>query len=105
MYMQDNLHAYQKLVIRMDIENPLISYVDIPKIAHYLFQCYHVEIDTRRYYYETPRIIHTTGKLMSGVPEHVVKAVKGRFRLFRYERLLEIQYKMNGDFAFGPFGA
>jgi hypothetical protein len=109
LYERDDLD-FDKLTLRIDFTLPFLSY-EIDGVAKQLRERHKVYMDMAGYYYETPRIIHTTGKVYSGVPEYIVKNVRKKFHIFwnkrpfQTEYILDIQVQHDGSLTFGPFGA
>lgn len=108
-YSRDDLD-FDELTIRLDLTLP-ISDFEIPQIGAKLRLGYQIYFDILHYYYETPRIIHTTGKVCDNIPGYIVDAIQKKFhifwngKLFRTEYILNIQLQEDGSFIFGPFGA
>jgi hypothetical protein len=113
LYERDDLD-FDKLTLRIDFTFPFLDY-EIDATARQLREKHGVYMDNMRYEYETPRIIRTTGKVYSGVPEYIVKSVRKKFHLwwdkkpFQTEYILDMQIAVLPDgthtITFGPFGA
>lgn len=113
LYERDDLD-FDKLTLRIDFTFPFLDY-EIDATARQLREKHGVYMDNMRYEYETPRIIRTTGKVYSGVPEYIVKSVRKKFHLwwdkkpFQTEYILDMQIAVLQDgthtITFGPFGA
>lgn len=106
LYDRSDLVDYQNVTIRLLIDNPYIGASNLLPLVARLGEEFHIHLEYRgdwMTYEKNENILRTTGKLVAGVPDCAVKAIRKKRHGFRTEYILDIHYALDETITFGPF--